>query len=175
MPCADGVNNGDQILGSIVFGRFEDMEPFQPDSIFTWQERDIGLSSNFSGIYNLNEEEYDWNPQNYEFNSTDGLKIRIADSDTTDNPINPLIVGGLSCELNTSLTVTTGATDLNWVGYFVPYKMNVMEAFYETTLDSLTAIKTHDWSLYKNSWRMVWILPARRSYIILWRYGGIIY
>ena len=150
LPCV-GVNNGDQNLGSDVFGRFEEMEPLQPDSILIWREREIGLSPSFNGIYNNISGEYGWTPQNYSFNSTDGLKIRIADSDTTDNPVNPLIVGGLSCELNTPLAVTTGAGDLNWVGYFVPYKMNVMDAFYKSTLDSLTAIKTHDWSLYKKS------------------------
>ncbi|MDP8211175.1 MAG: hypothetical protein P9M05_10175, partial [Candidatus Stygibacter australis] len=122
LSCVDGVNNGDQILGSIVFGRFDEMLPYQPDYIDVWQETDIGPQTSFEGDYI--SQEYVWYPQNYNFNSTDGLKIRITDSDSTDNPINPLIVGGLSCELNTSLTVTTGATDLNWVGYFVPYKMN---------------------------------------------------
>ncbi|MDP8323008.1 MAG: FlgD immunoglobulin-like domain containing protein [Candidatus Stygibacter australis] len=144
LPCSDGVNNGDQIYASTVFERF--LETTIPDSIFVWQERDIGLSPNFTGIYNYFSGEYNWSSVNYSFNSTDGLKIKIRDN---FDPINPLIVGGLSCELNTSLTVTTEAGDVNWVGYFVPYKMNVMDAFYETTLDSLTAIKTHDWSLYK--------------------------
>ena len=139
----DGENNGDQVLGSLVFGRFE--ETTIPD-IYMWQESEITGAESFTGLYIYYE--YVWDPPNYSFNSTDGLKIKIDDD---FDPVSPLISGGLTCKLATSMTVTTGANDLNWVGYFVPYKMNVMDAIDATTLDKLTAIKTHDWSLYKKS------------------------
>jgi hypothetical protein len=144
IPCADGVNNGDTVSGSDVFGRFQ--ETTVPGAIEVWQEIEIGYNPSFTGYYDY--EEYTWDPSNFQFSSTDGLKI-IVDDDYDD--INPLITGGMLCEPGTPLTVTTGAGDLNWAGYFIPYTMNIMTALDETTLGKLTAIKTHDWSLYKKS------------------------
>jgi len=140
-PCADGVNNGDQILGSAVFSRF--LETTQPN-IEVWKKRDLGLTPSFTGVYNYPV--YTWTQANFEFNSTEGLKIKVNDD---FDPINPLISGGLLCEPGTQLTVTTGANDLNWVGYYLPKTMNIMSVLNEDTKDKLTSIKAHDWSLYK--------------------------
>ena len=84
---------------------------------------------------------YLWVPSNYSVRSTDSYKLNPEED-------GDYILPEEGSRLNPGYTITLSPTRSNWVGYWIPYTQNYLDALGDQ-IEHITYIKAEDWYLYK--------------------------
>jgi len=133
-----------------AFPRLErDANGMQPaEEVVAWLEPDAqevqGMSSN--GQVNMvwvTNSGWDHDGGLYNFTSTAGYKIEM----TSGYPDTLLPVAGDRIDPQTPLTIYPGQE--NWLGYFLPYSQDPLDAFPAAALSAMTAIYGEGWAYTK--------------------------
>ncbi|MBC8415062.1 MAG: T9SS type A sorting domain-containing protein [Candidatus Cloacimonetes bacterium] len=85
------------------------------------------------------EYNFQWNPARYDIRSSLGYKLNPQKSGT-----HHLSITGTKLPSDTKLKYSLPAKYPNWVGYWIPYTQNIMDAFGDI-FDNVLAVEAEDW------------------------------